>query len=147
MNVWYVDLLDSSPVVSKYDPRYLEADLADAETSDPKQLEDWDWRIFLSENAAHEFLGAYVHALRDLPRQPEGPRPTRRYMPYKRRYLILTLMGLKTFTDRSYDKGWKRGDLFYLNDQTHFLLARVKRIEALGDGEFRYHFDLPGDIR
>ncbi len=144
-NVWYVDLLDRSPVVSKYEERYLNADLKDHETDNAIDLQDWDWRIFKSMTRAERFVAAYCDVLDNLDAYCRDKGAQVPHMLYKRRYLVLTLLGIKRHTVRSYLRPWKPGQLVNLHDQTHFLTVRITSIEDLGDGEWKYNFELARD--
>lgn len=145
MDVWYIDLEDRDPVISKYEERYLEMDLADAETKDPMDLDDPDWRVFTSIHAAGNFLHRYreikerLEANRIITDKTFGLRVP--HMLCKRRYIVQTLMGVKNQTYRHYKKDWKPGQLINLHDQTHFLTVRIKSITKVGQ-EWKYEFEV-----
>jgi len=139
--VFYIDLTDSVPFVSTYEPKYLKRDLDDAETKNPLDLSDYDWKVFLSRDDAESFLRAYLSQLKTLSnsricRSRELPG-----MLYKRRYIVQSIMKLKNQTFRSYKRDWKSGDLVNLHDQTFFLTVRILKITKVDD-EWRYDFEL-----
>lgn len=98
-----------------------------------------DRRVFKTEDEAKIFLEDYSATMRRLKRLPaDNGYPC---MLYKRRYLTLSAMGLKLYTERDYLKPWKKGQLFNFHDQTYYLTVRLKKISKLKDGGFRYDFE------
>ena len=132
MDVWYIDLEKRVPVISKYERKYLEMDLWDIKSADPIDLDDYDWRIFLSQDDADEFLWRYMQTKSKL---EAGKIETNKtfglhvpHMLYKRRYIVQTLMGLKNQTVRKYFRDWEVGQLVNLHDQKHFLTVRIMNL-------------------
>lgn len=138
--VYAIDLDARRLEVGLFEGHELELDMAFFNVSSPTQLETWDRRIFRTEEDADSFLTAYKDALKHLPRG--NKRPELPCMLLKKRYLTLAVMGLKTYTTRSYKKDWKAGQVFQFHDQEHFLPVKLTDVIALTNGEFRYHYVL-----
>jgi hypothetical protein len=138
-----IDLERSKPEVMEYSGQVLKNDMAYFKANTPLDLDSFDWRVFLSESQAETFLEKYLKVLKNLDNDKICHSRKLPAMLYKRRYIVLTLLGLKLKTVRHYKKDWKPGQLFNLNDQTFFLTVRLKKITPLPNGEFKYEFTLP----
>jgi hypothetical protein len=135
-----IDLDSKRPEVLEYGEQALAIDLKEYQASDPLELQDFDRRVFKNDSDAEQFLDKYNAILNALDlycrRSADAP-----CILYKRRYIVLAILGLKTYTERHYRKDWQPGQIFYFHDQTYFLRCRLKSIVSIGDG-YRYHYDL-----
>ena len=139
---YVVDLEARKPQVMEYSGSVLAEDMEFFQARRPTDLTTPDWRVFETEAAADEFLRSYQHVNSRLAyyfQKESGDHPC---MPLRRRYLILAALGLKTMTERSYNRGWKRGQRFTFHDQTYFLDCILTRMERTSDGNYRYHYRL-----
>lgn len=140
---YYIDLDVARPDIFHFSGDELEYDMAAYKAKTVLDLDGFDRRIFKKEADAERFLDRYI----DIKNGLKNSRICRsRHLPamlYKRRYIVQTLMGDKMHTVRSYKKAWRPGILFNLHDQTYFLTVRLSRILDLGNGEYKYEFDLP----
>ena len=111
----------------------------------PMELESYDCRIFDSEKKADAFLKKYKKILKSLSNRRLCKSRDLPAILYKRRYMVLSLMGLKPQTYRSYLKQWKVGQLFNLHDQTFFLTVRLKSLSYDKEAKsYRYKFKVVG---
>lgn len=120
----------------------LRADMEDEGADDPTDLSDWDRRVFKNERAANAFLKRYCRVLKSL--KSKGWCYSRQLpsMPYRKRMLVLSIMGLKSYTCRDYRKDWQPGQLFNLHDRTHFVTVKLIKITKVGPREWRYDFKI-----
>lgn len=145
MDCFCIDLDKAAPEVMEFSGVELENDLRAINSRNPMDLQDFDRRIFINDLEADAWLDEYLSlkdklknkTFRDSLKKGDYP-----CMLYKRRYLVLTLMGEKLYTIRHYKKNWQRGQLFNLYDQTIFLTVRLKSIKQLEGNEYRYDFEL-----
>lgn len=123
-----LDVPDKSLKVDEYDLAFLKRDLKEFGRKNIMDLNDYDWRIFDSEIKAESFLKKYKKIKADLNNRKICKGRELPAILYKRRYMVLTLMGLKPQTYRRYSKPWKAGQLFNLHDQTFFLTVKLKSL-------------------
>ena len=98
----------------------------------------YDELHFTDEAKAHEFLDQYKKAYKSLSKKKSNvPK-----MLYKRRYMVLSKMGIKRSTVRDYNKNWKVGQVFELYDQTYFLQVKLTSMKKNKDKTFTYYFEL-----
>src|SRR5690606_10428833 len=99
---------------------------------------------FNSEKKAEAFLKQYKKIKASLNNRKICKSRSLPAILYKRRYMVLTLMGLKPQTYRSYLKPWKIGQLFNLHDQTFFLTVKLKDLfYDKSEKLYCYKFTLP----
>lgn len=111
-------------------------------TSNIMDLENHDWRLFKRVSGAQKFLENYNKTLLDLPNMHLSAKKELPKMLLKRRYLVTSLMNVKTYTTRKFKKDWKKGQLFQVYDQTFFVTVKLKSIkERTIDGETYYQYD------
>ena len=132
--MYYLNLLKKPLQIFEYYPGDYDPE---TETS------DYDWKVWASEDEAHDWLEKYETILNGLDNKLICNSRELPNMLYKRRYMVQTLMGEKLQTYRHYLKTWKPGDLINLYDQTYFLTVELTEIEALPEGQYCYHFRLP----
>ena len=143
MQYYYVELARPKLAVYEFEPDNLNELLDVDGLSHPMELNNYDTRVFNSESDAEKFLKRYEFTLKGLNNATICRSRKLPAILYKRRYIVLSLMGLKMQTFRHYRKNWKVGDCFNLHDQTYFLTVRLtKPISETPDG-FRYDFELP----
>lgn len=123
-----LDVPDKSLRVDEYDLSFLKRDLKAFGRKNIMDLNDYDWRIFNSETKAKSFLEKYKKIKAGLNNRKICKGRDLPAILYKRRYMVLTLMGMKAQTYRSYSKPWKTGQLFNLHDQTFFLTVKLKSL-------------------
>lgn len=111
------------------------------------RLNEYDFRTFDSETEAQKFIESYQRVAKTLTPLTRCDSGFKASILYKKRYMILTLMGLKHHTERFSDytieqmKKVKIGETFRLYDQTNFILVKlVKR--SMKNGVARYDFKL-----
>lgn len=110
----------------------------------PLDLEDYDCRVFDSEKKAEVFLKQYKEILNSLTNKRLCKSRDLPAILYKRRYMVLSLMGLKPQTYRGYKKNWKTGQLFNLHDQTFFLTVRLSSLTYEKSTGYCYKFKVVG---
>lgn len=139
-----LDVPDRSLQVDEYDLAFLRRDLKEFGRKNVMDLNDYDWRIFDSEKKAESFLKKYKKIKAGLSNHKICKSRELPAILYKRRYMVLTLMGLKPQTYRNYSKPWKVGQLFNLHDQTFFLTVRLKSLTYdKAEKLYCYKFVLP----
>lgn len=130
-----------NPEITIYKSEMILDDMKYCKVKKASDLDDYDWKVFETESQAEAWLKRYVSVLKNLDnskiRKISGGG-----LPYKRRYIVQTLMGEKFQTYRDYSKNWTKGKLFNLNDQTFFLTVRLISIEKIG-AKFKFSFELP----
>ena len=143
--IYCVDLDARRPQVLEFGGEELAFDLEFFEAEAPMDLETYDRRLFETYEAAETFLDAYTKTLKSLSNEKICLSRDLPAMLYKRRYMILTILGLKLQTYRGYlKKDWKPGDLINLHDQTYFLTVRLKKIYFDDEVEqYCYEFEMP----
>lgn len=135
-----IDLDAKRPEVMLFDGEELEEDLNYCKETDPRKLSDFDRRVFLKQSEAEKYLIRFKRALEFLPYLP--CEDSKKSLRLKRHYLVQTWLGEKTYTDRSFKKDWRPGDVFYLHDQTYYVRCMLKWIERNKDGTFRYEYSV-----
>lgn len=122
-------------------PRVFEVfkDFANEALSESKGRQ-FDFRLFETEIEAEKFIEKYNQALQSL-KTLKNESPKVPCILYKRRYLVLSKMGLKNFTVRDYKKPWEPGQIFAFHDQTYFLKAKLIHLYKVEDG-YRYDFQV-----
>ena len=144
---FFVDLeaSDKTIKVHEYDLDSLKKDLRIFGLKKIADLNDYDWRLFDSEKKANAFLKSYQTIKKKLSNRQISKSRDLPAILYKRRYMVLSLMGLKSQTYRDYSKPWKVGQLFNLHDQVFFLTVKLKSITYdKKDKLYCYKFSLPG---
>lgn len=137
-----IDLEARKLEVCLYPAEIVSVDLDFYGLKDPLKLSDFNWRVFESETKANIWLERYKETLKNLNNNKICKSRELPAMLYKRRYLVQTLLGEKSFTQRSYLKKWSVGTEFNLHDQTYFLTVRLKKITDMKNGGYRYDFEL-----
>lgn len=143
---FFVDLQlpDKSLQVVPYDMTRLKQNLRDYGASTIWDLNDYDWRLFDSEKKAEKFLSTYKKIKSGLSNRKICKSRQLPAILYKRRYMVLTLMGLKNQTYRHYEKNWKPRQLFNLHDQVFFLTVRLTSLTFNKNTKrYCYRFKLP----
>jgi hypothetical protein len=139
-----LDVPDKSLRVDEYDLAFLKRDLKEWGRKNVMDLNDYDWRIFDSEAKAETFLKKYKAIKKGLSNRKICKSRELPAILYKRRYMVLTLMGLKPQTYRDYSKPWKKGQLFNLHDQVLFLTVKLKSLTYdKKEKLYCYKFSLP----
>lgn len=133
--MYFVNLLRPFVVAEKYTDEDYESDLEDHGDT----LQDWDFHVFTEYRKAQDFVSRYKKTQAELKTKGAENAP---HLIYKRRYLVLTAMGIKLKTVRSYDKGWSPGTVFNLYDQTYYVPVMLREIRKTDDDEYTYFFDL-----
>jgi hypothetical protein len=125
--IFYVDLDKGKRnlKVFEWPEENLRMHMRDESVRNPMALESYDCRMFYSEAKAETFLKRYKRVLGKLANKRLCKSRDLPAMLYKRRYMVLSLMGLKKQTYRRYSKDWKPGQLFNLHDQVYFLTVRL----------------------
>jgi hypothetical protein len=132
--MYYINLQCMPLEVVEYDPEVYAADLKEW----GQDLDDYDFKVFTSLESANEFLESFKSHYSKLKDHITVKGPC---LIYKRRYLVLTSMGLKLQTFRSYKKQWTPGTVINLYDQTYFLPVKLTSIDSCEEG-FKYSFKL-----
>ena len=136
-----IDLDKRNPRVLILDGEELDFDLEYFGKRRAVDLTTYDRRVFNSIPEASQFLEKYEEVENSLTSRKLKRDPSLPNLLYKRRYMILTIMGLKLETSRHFNKKWKPGQLIQLYDQTYFLTVRLKKITEVSPKEFRYEFE------
>lgn len=140
-DAYVLDLTKRAPEVLFYDAETILEDLMEHGARSIADLSDYDWRIFKTEQDAKDYLERYMDVLKGLNNAKICKSRSLPALLYKRRYLVQTLLGDKLQTYRHYDKRWKPGQLFNLNDQTYFLTVKLTSLTLEPQG-FCYRFEL-----
>lgn len=110
----------------------------------PMDLETYDCRVFDSEKRAEAFSKQYKKIWNSLTNKRLCKSRDFPAILYKRRYMVISLMGLKPQTYRGYKKNWKPGQLFNLHDQTFFLTVRLSSLSHKNGVGYCYKFKVVG---
>lgn len=142
MKVYCIDLDVARPEVMEFSGDELELDLEFAGTRDPLSLADFDRKIFLNEESADYYLARYSVWMKDIKKYTysKEQRPRVPCMLLKKHYLIQSILGDKTYTQRSYKKDWKSGQEFCFHDQTHFQHVLLDKLSQTEEGLWRYDY-------
>lgn len=136
-----IDLATSTEVY-EYDNDTVQKDLDHYNASHWMDLIDHDWKVFKTETDANKFVTQYNQTLKRLNKLKTSV--NLKGLPcllYKRRYLVLSALGLKLVTKRDYlKKNLLPGDLFYFHDQTYYLICELKKITKNKEGLYEYEF-------
>lgn len=144
MNDHYiVDLTLAQKRVQLYEVETIRDDLEYTGLKSVDALASIDRHIFRNATDADSFLASYNSTLVKLSNAEICLNRKLPAMLYKRRFIVLALLGLKFSTIRKYRKAWTPGQLFNLHDQTYFLTVRLLSIEELDGGNFKYNYELP----
>lgn len=138
--VYCVDIDARRVEVMEFSGEELEIDLDAFGVSDASELQDDDRRIFKNERDAELFVEAFNEVKNNLRTLASSPLRGIPSLLLKKRYLIMILLGEKTYTTRDYNRAWPPGTIFNLHDQTHFISVRLREIKDNKDGTFTYHF-------
>lgn len=141
-DLFVIDLEDKIPSIQLYSVDDIEKDLKFFQCDKVSDLIDNDWKVFKTEKQAEKFLSLYETTLKSLDNAKikKGKFPC---ILLKRRYIVTSLMKLKTSTYRNYlKKDWKVGDLINFNDQTFFLTVKLTNIEQVDENLWRYDYKL-----
>ena len=147
--VYYcIDLDRKKREVLEYSGQTLDADLKFFNCKDALEMNsvNYDRRTFETPEEAEAFLQRYNDEIATLDNSKICKSRKLPAMLYKRRYLILSLLGEKLQTVRSYKKNWNTGDLINLHDQNFFLTVQLTVIEEFEHENkkfYRYKFQLP----
>jgi hypothetical protein len=143
--VYCVDLDSSCPEVLEFSGSELHADLVYYNVSNPVDLSDYERRIFRNEVEAEAFVKSYNEVLSNLDKYCKRSNTRDTTIPcmiYKRRYIALSILGLKLQTVRHYKKRWQPGQFFNLNDQCYFLTVRLLKLSEYGSSHYKYEFEV-----
>lgn len=148
----YVLDLDKSPIIIRIlEAHEVRADMKYFKVRKPKDLSDYDRKVFTTLSAAEKYLQKYKKTLAYL---RKGKTCIRKDIPailYKRRYMVQTLMREKNQTKRNSPRviqmlsKLKPGDMFNLYDQTYHLTVVLTSISK-SKGQQIYHFKLPRGV-
>jgi len=139
-----LDVPDKSLRVEEYDLASLKDDLKEWGGKKITDLNDYDWRLFDSKAKAESFLKKYKEIKKGLSNRRICKSRDLPAILYKRRYMVLTLMGLKPQTYRDYKKPWMAGQHFNLHDQVLFLTVKLKSLTYdKKEKLYCYKFTLP----
>lgn len=140
--MYYINLA-KKPEIYTYPQIVIDRDLKFYGVKNVFDLDDHDFRIFKTPKEATTFLNKYLKVLNSLDNKKICNSRELPAMLYKRRYIVLTLMGKKTATYRKYKKDWKKGQRFNLHDQTYFLTVELTSlVKDRVTGLYKYSFKL-----
>lgn len=139
--VFCIDL-DKSTEILEFHPSEYNKDLESFKKNSVYELQDYNRRIFRTESEASKFRLEYLTALRALDNSRICKSRDLPCMLYKRRFIVLSLLGLKNQTFRHYKRNFERGTLFNLHDQTYFLTVRLDELIEHKKNLFEYRFSL-----
>ena len=140
---YVIDLDVTRPELSYLDEDGLNEDFTYFQTNSLDDLSDNDRKYFKTESEASTFLKTYLKTMDGLKNEIICKDKNLPNLLYKRRYIVLSLLGLKNQTYRHYLKPWKKGQLINLYDQTFFLTVEIVSITEIEDGNYEYKFKLP----
>ena len=131
------------PKVLPYPSHEIIDDLKYFKKKRVSELNDYDFKIFKSQNEADKWLAKYNLILKNLSNKKICKSRDLPAILYKRRYMVQTLMGEKLQTYRTYPKDWKKGQLFNLHDQVLFLTVKLVSLKKIEENLYLYKFKLP----
>lgn len=145
MNEHYTINLESTVLDVRYYPvDMIKADLKLLGLKSPLELDlvdNFNTKVFKTEAQAEKWLQKYTSIKKHLAKNAKARKDLPKML-CKNRYIILSALGEKLYTRRSYKKNWEVGQDFQLYDQTVFLTVRLVEIEDTKDGYFTYHYEL-----
>lgn len=131
--------------VAEWSTQKVRKEMVNEGVKTPRDLETYNLRVFDSKAKADSFLRKYKKILNRLSNRRICKSRELPAMLYKRRFMVLSLMGLKGQTYRDYGKDWKRGQLFNLHDQVFFLTVKLKSITYDSSDKLHcYKFEVVG---
>lgn len=142
MIAYCIDLDAKNPRVLIYSGDALKNDMAYLKAKKPTDISNFNRRVFDTKDQAENFLSLYNHTLKNLDNKKICKDRTLPSIRLFRRWLILTILGVKCYTIRKEKKKWQSGQLFNFHDQTFFVTVKLKSIVDLYDGSYRYNFEL-----
>ncbi len=141
-NHFYIKLESPKPSVKLYVPDDIKLDMRVEGVRSPLELDDYDFKVFRTEQQANSWLKKYLRILKSLNNKRICKSRDLPAMLYKRRYMVQTLMGEKMQTYRHYPKKWKPGQLFNLHDQVFFLTVKLTSLKRNSRKSYCYKFQL-----
>lgn len=138
---YVIDLDEARPEVKYLNDKDLSEDFRYYQTNSLDALSDNDRKYFKTEKEAESFLAKYLKVLKSLNNAKLCKDKNLPNLLYKRRYIVLSILGLKTYTMRHYNRGWTAGQLFNFYDQTYFWTVRLVSIEKISSKEYKYSFE------
>lgn len=137
-----VDISAKKPRIESMIKNDFPYEMEEKKTRNIMDLQDHDWRLFKKYSQAENFLNEYIKTKNALPSMNLIAKKDLPKMLLKRKYLITTLMKVKTYTTRHYKKDWKKGQVVQFYDQTYFVTVKLKSItERIIDGHTFYQYD------
>lgn len=128
-----IDIDDKKLEIKEFSGKELQDDYKTYNTLDFKDLVDHDRHLFEKITEAEIFLTTYnikKAALETIPTYRKKLKNIPKLMIY-RRYLVTSLMGIKTYTTRSFNKPWMRGQIIQLCDRTYYVNVTITGIEKI----------------
>jgi hypothetical protein len=147
--VFTVELAKKVPVIYEWPADKTWENVKELGLKSPKDLETYDSRVFETEKEAEAFLERYLKILKALDNKKICKSRDLQTILYKRRYMVLSLMGEKMQTQRSSPRVAKMmskvkvGEMFNLNDQTFFLTVVLTKVTKVSKDTYQYDFKLP----
>lgn len=141
-----IDLDTRRLAITEFEGEELKKDMAFFKVQNALDLNTFDRKIFKHLKQAEIYLAKYEYALKnlnnklmrmDLNYHPDDKFPC---VIYKRRYIVQSLLGEKTYTTRTWNLNIQVGELFNLFDQTYFLTVKMKKITKI-DNYYKYEFE------
>lgn len=127
--------------IMPYSPADLDYDLKKFKVKNAIELSNPEFIVTRTREEAELFLERFLSIQNNLSTlaacKDKLPK-----MLYKRRYIVLALMRLKTKTLRHYDKGIRAGDVFAFYDQINCLKVRCTAFKKLSANKFQYDYEL-----
>lgn len=129
--------------VLEYPQEVLKSEMKAMGVSRVADLTDYDRVIFNSEEKAERFLEEYCRIHDALTPYKFCVNKNLPAMLYRKRHVIMTAMGFKLQTYRTYRKDWKPGQLFNLFDRTNYITVKLTSLTKAGD-MYCYRFTREG---
>jgi len=137
-----VCLYTKNPFIIEISAKEIKLDMEHYNASTPEEMSDENIRVFSDATKAAEFLELYLKTLKNLDNKKLCKNKNAPNLLFKRRYIVLALLGLKLSTVRKGQrKSLKIGQLVNLYDQTYFYTVRLINEENLGKGQWKYTYE------
>lgn len=143
MKAFVVTVAGIKPEQFSVEGQELKDDMKHFKVKCPTKISNWDMRVFKTSHEANDFYENYIDMMKNMKKYSVC---TDRNLPsllFKKRYIALTLLGIKFYTTRTGErlKNANEGDLINIYDQTHFHTVRLTKKEKINDKEFKYSFE------
>lgn len=141
-----IDLRSKGLEICEYAPDLIKSDMKLLGVKNALDLDlivDFNQKIFKTERDAETWRSKFLKTLRSLDSFKILSERRRPLIAMKRRYIVLSILGEKRFTRRTFKRNWSAGQEFYIHDQRSYVLCRLSEdVVDDGDGLYTYHYEV-----